>query len=80
MKYGYYGWEDGEDCNEPDKHFLVICTLDDAGNADDEIAVIVCRDYQKTLQENPALIKQKEDHAKMIVACLNFRLAVQELS
>ena len=72
-KYGW-GWIDGEDDNEDDK-WIQISELDysdpDHPCLDEEIAVIMFRDYEENNLRFPGLKEEKESEAQQIVDALN---------
>jgi hypothetical protein len=65
-----YGWSwiEGEDDNEGE-------TWIEIAHLGEEIAVIICRDYETVKRDHPEWIAQKERDATMIVRALNRQAA-----
>lgn len=72
-KYGW-GWIDGEDDEEGDK-WIQISELDysdpDYPSLDEEIAVIMMRNYEANNLRFPGLKEENESYAQQIVDALN---------
>lgn len=68
MRYGW-GWIDGEDDDAANK-WIQISPLDEAGNLEEEMAVIMCRNFDKVQREHPEWIAEKERIANKICAAL----------
>lgn len=69
-KYGWT-WIEGEDDDTGDS-WIQIGQLDKDGHLSEEMAIIMCRDYEQVKREHPEWIENKEGDAGLIVDALNF--------
>lgn len=75
MKYGWT-WIEGED-DETGNSWIQIGPLEGEYQSE-ELATIMCRNYEKVKVENPQWIEQKEKDAQRIVDALNLYEMAQE--
>lgn len=67
--YGWV-WIDGEDDDEG-KSWIQIGPIEDSNALVEEMAVIICRNYERTLRDHPEWIRNKERDAQTICDALN---------
>jgi len=83
-KYAVYGWEFGDsECEppEPGKAWLTIAEIDYTGedpSMGDEVAIVVCRNFEDVKAKTPQVILAKEKMAHRIAAALNFGEEVKQ--
>lgn len=71
-RYGWTWYLPADDPDERGSGWISIETLDEDGSlSGDEIAVVMCRNYDAVLAEHPEWISDKEAAAQLIVDVLN---------